>query len=405
MEQENQRLARAALTRLIEPGDLLGAALVDVTGPEEALELMCDDSRKPTAALQQSVSDRLGDAATTRREVRLETGFQRWRTRVPDLAPQRDLDTLRRVGGGFLGPEDPDWPEAVNGLDLARPLGLWWRGQVSPAVGLARPRVAVVGSRDASEYGIRATHELIAPLMERDCQIVSGGAYGIDAAAHRAALGATARGEAPGVRGAPTIAMMAGGLDRFYPAGNESLLREVARTGLLLSEVPPGSSPTRWRFLQRNRVIAALSTLTVVVEARWRSGALATARRAAELGRTVAAVPGSIFSANSAGCHRLMHEVGALPVVSGGDLLELLSLEHSHVSTPHGGMSGRQYDDLDVPDRLLFDALPLRQLTTVDQLCRVAGLSLGAVLSGLSRLRACGLATEADGQWRRSAAK
>lgn len=400
MGETTERLARAALTRLIEPGDLLGTALIDVAGPEAALELIRRDHAQPSPGLQQSVADRLGDSATTRRELRLQTGLDRWRPRVPDLAPERDLETVRRLGGGFLTPADPEWPEELNSLELAAPLGLWWRGKQDPSSVLGTPRMAVVGSRDATEYGVRATHELVGPVVERGYQIVSGGAYGIDAAAHRAALGAGL--SLTHHRGAPTIAVMAGGLDRLYPAGNEQLLRQVAETGLLLAEVPPGTSPTRWRFLQRNRVIAALCELTLVVEARWRSGALTTARRAAELGRTVSVVPGSIFSANSAGCHRLMDEVGALPATQGSDLLELLLPIAAHPAPADGPSERRPHDGLDVPDLLLFDALPAVQSTTVDQLCRVAGLSLGAVLGGLSRLRTRGLALEHEGRWRRA---
>src|SRR6185312_4288445 len=131
-----------------------------------------------------------------------------------------------------------------------------------------------------------------------------------DANAHRGALNATAGGtlDGRGMAQPSTIAVMAGGVDRFYPSGNEDLLRTIAERGLVVAEVPPGTNPTRYRFLQRNRLIAALCQATVVVEARWRSGALNTARHAEMLSRVVGAVPGSVYSANSAGCHRLMRE-------------------------------------------------------------------------------------------------
>ena len=168
--------------------------------------------------------------------------------------------------------------------------------------------------------------------------IISGGAYGIDAHAHRAALAGGSSGSMP------TIAVMAGGVDRFYPSGNEELLRTVANQGAVLAEVPPGSAPTRYRFLQRNRLIAALASVTVVVEARWRSGALNTAHHAETLGRAVGAVPGSVHSANSAGCHRLLREGGAVCVTDAGEVAELASPSGEslpEVKSRPGGRPGR----------------------------------------------------------------
>ncbi|GHD11915.1 DNA-processing protein DprA [Zhihengliuella salsuginis] len=397
----DSRAARAALTRLIEPGDLTGSALVAVLGPTAALDLICGPEDRIPASLQQAVAETVGTGGT--KALKVEAGLERWRPRVRDLAPARDLETMRRLGGGFLTPEDDHWPAKLDALGTAAPIGLWWRGRSESAdLDAVRRRIAVVGSRDATEYGIRATHELVAPLVERGAQIVSGGAYGIDAAAHRAALASltasSGRGQAD-----PTMAVMAGGLDRFYPSGNDDLIRQVADHGIVLAEVAPGTSPTRWRFLQRNRLIAALCDVTVVVEARWRSGALTTARRAAEMGREVGAVPGSVFSANSAGCHRLIAEGAGRVVTRPEDVVEMAGgIERG--PAPSASADGRAHDGLDIQDLLLYDALPVRTATTPDNLCRVAGLGIGAVLGGLSRLQSRGLAVQSRAGWTRGGA-
>jgi DNA processing protein len=195
------------------------------------------------------------------------------------------------------------------------------------------------------------------------------------------------------------MAVMAGGLDRYYPAGNEELLRAIASRGILLAEVPPGAAPTRWRFLQRNRLIAALAAATIVVEARWRSGALNTAHHAAGLGRGVGAVPGSVYSANSAGTHRLLRDGSAIAVTDAAEAAELAG--------PLGtGQAGGQevladHDGLGVDDLLLLDALPVRRGSTVDKLATVAGIPVRTVLAGLGRLEAAGLAVQDATGWRR----
>ena len=163
----------------------------------------------------------------------------------------------------------------------------------------------------------------------------------------------------------PTIAVMAGGVDRFYPSGNEDLLRAVCNQGAVLAEVPPGSAPTRYRFLQRNRLIAALSAVTVVVEARWRSGALNTAHHAETLGRAVGAVPGSVHSANSAGCHRLLRDGGAVCVTDAGEIAELASPSGEALPGTRA-VRAADHDGLTLEDLILLDALPLQ----VHKFCR-----------------------------------
>jgi len=391
----SERAARASLTRLFEPQDAVGLALVAALGPEEALAVIVSGS-DPDPRHEQSVHEVLTEHGGSTSWKGLGTAFARWRPRVPSLAPERDLMVLQRLGGGFLIPSDEYWPEQLGDLGLQSPLGLWYRGTPSLLPGAAHA-VAVVGSRDSTAYGATVSADIAHGLARRGCTVVSGGAYGIDAHAHRAALA----GGDPESGRAPTVAFMAGGLDRFYPSGNDELLRTVARRGLVLAEVPPGAAPTRYRFLQRNRMIAAFAGATVVVEARWRSGALNTAHHAEALGRGVAAVPGSVLSANSAGCHRLLRDGGAVLVTEVQEVLELLG---GHPASNDGVRARNDtaiQDGLTLEDLVLLDALPLRTPVPPEKLCVVAGLGLLAVRAGLGRLQLLGLAESVGALWRR----
>ncbi|MBW4094625.1 MAG: DNA-protecting protein DprA [Acidobacteria bacterium] len=391
------RLARAALTRLFEPSDLVGFALVQHAGPVMALRIATGQD-KAGGEDEGAVREVLEQAGAASGWGGLAESRERWGTRKKDLAPERDLEVIRRLGGGFVIPEDTEWPAALADLGLTEPLALWVRS-AGPGFPQQHRCISIVGSRDATSYGAGVTGELAYSLVQRGFTVISGGAYGIDAHAHRSAL-AAASGFAESGGHIPTIAVMAGGLDRFYPAGNEDLLRAVASQGALIAEVPPGSNPTRYRFLQRNRIIAALSAVTVVVEARWRSGALNTAHHANMLSREVGAVPGSVHSANSAGCHRLLREGAAVCVTDAGDVAELAG-EMGTSLVPEAEGSRAMHDGLSVEDLLLLDALPVVTFTTVDKLTSVAGLSLPSVLSGLGRLDAVGLAESTSGTWRK----
>ncbi|MGQ7788274.1 DNA-processing protein DprA [Nesterenkonia sp. K-15-9-6] len=458
---------RAELSRLVEPGDALAGLLVAHLGPVEAHALIMSEA-DPGATLTTQIGELGAQSGLGARQRDLHAGLARWRTRRRQAQGARDLETIWRFGGGLTVPEDPWWPSELEDLGGAAPLALWHRGagsRIEAAWGrlprLPR-RVAVVGSREASDYGLRVTAEIVEDLVGHGVCIVSGGAYGIDAAAHRAALrrdGAAPHGAAgPTADGAilrgaeaaaPTVAVLAGGLDRFYPAGNDSLLRAVGEHGLLVSEMPPGGSPTRHRFLHRNRLIAALTAATVVVESRWRSGAQNTAHHALGLGRPVGAVPGSVHAARSAGCHRLLRETPAEVITDAADVVSLIAevtptatsagpadpriggLDQPRLPLPErsgptvsvrtaGDRGGRGQDagdsgapgeraritevldGLDQTDRLLFDALPLRRLSTAGKLSEVAGLPMPQVLGGLTRLQRCGLARESGGRWGRS---
>ena len=230
---------------------------------------------------------------------------------------------LTRLGIGVLIPGDRDWPVSVDDLGDSAPSVLWTQGAASI---LARPPsnlVTITGARAATSYGEHVAAETAGDLVQEERIIVAGGAYGIEGATHRAALAA----------GGDTIAVLAGGVDRPYPAGHSELLGRIADTGLVVSEMPPGAKPTRHRFLARGRLMAALSQATLVVEAGARSGALHTASHARLLGRGLGAVPGLVTSAASSGTNRLLRDQSARLVTGSGDVRQLLD-EHARLELP-----------------------------------------------------------------------
>lgn len=302
----DDRTARAALTNLFEPGDTVGLALVAKHGAYTALRIAI--GAKPAQPFGSVTADDLAQ------------GLSRWGARIPLLDPENDLATIARLGGGFLIPGDKHWPAALNDLADA-PVGLWYRGNIELGIPGLDKGVALTGSRDATSYGVAVTGDLAYGLAQRGITVWHGLAYGVDAAGGRAAL-AGARGDGPS-----TIAVVAGGCERHYPAGNADLADRILTNGLILSELPPGSAPTRLRFLARNRLIAALAGVTCVVEARSRSAALSTARLASTLGRSVAAIPGSLHSANSAGAHALIKDGTATLVTDIQELMDMLAID------------------------------------------------------------------------------
>lgn len=301
-------VARAALSAACEPGDTDALTLVITLGAVRTLRAVIDDASPQAvrSALEAEVAPVVPSVS------RLRDALARWRARLPAGPVWTPLVRGARIGARFVTPEHPLWPESVEDLHVGAPLALWLRGD--PArLGMLSRSIALVGARAASGYGEHVALESAAGLSDRGFVIVSGGAYGVDAAAHRAALASDQ----------VTVAFLAGGIDRLYPAGNDDLLRRVARDGLLVAELPPGSTPTRWRFLMRNRLIAASSSATVVVEAGARSGSLNTAGHAAQLGRPLGAVPGPVTSKASEGCHRLIREYAATCVTTPDEMAEL----------------------------------------------------------------------------------
>ncbi|MDN4596459.1 DNA-processing protein DprA [Leifsonia virtsii] len=298
------------------------------------------------------------------------------------------LERAARIGSQLLTPCSPLWPSGFEALEEAAPLALWVRGDPSRLARLDRS-IALVGARAATAYGEHVAGESAAGLVDRGFAIVSGGAYGIDAAAHRAAVAS----------GGVTVAFLAGGVDRLYPAGNSELLRRIAATGVLAAELPPGSAPTRWRFLMRNRLIAASATATVVVEAGHRSGSLNTAGHAAQMARPLGAVPGSILSPASAGTHRLIREYAATCVTTVEEMAELADPLGSSAPPPDdAGPSGGVPDGPD-PEPRVIAHLSSSRAASADEVAARAGLPFSTVAAVLGRMDLAGRARERGGGW------
>lgn len=310
----------------------------------------------------------------------------------------RDLELLAAMGGRLVTADDDEWPVlaftgfgGIAGRLLPQahpPMVLWVVGPARLDEVSARA-AAVVGTRAATAYGEFAAADLAAGLASRDAAVVSGGAFGIDGAAHRSALAADGL----------TVAVLAGGIDVPYPAGHSALLRRIAEDGALVTEYPPGVRPARHRFLTRNRLVAALAGATVVVEAGARSGAANTAAWARGLGRAVCAVPGPITSSASVGCHVLLRD-GAFLVTRAEDIIELVG--RIGELAPDEARPVSVLDDLDDTDKRVYDALPARAARNLDEIAMAAGLPARQVLGPLATLELCGLVRSRDGRWKRA---
>src|SRR5918993_1125190 len=281
-------------------------------------------------------------------------------------------------------------PVAERAARLSRggvPIGLWLRGPGGLA-SLMRRSVAVVGSRAATAYGNGITTDLAADLAERGITVVSGGAFGIDAAAHRGAL----------TVGGPTVGVLACGVDVAYPPANEQLFAQIAREHLLVSELPPGAHPTRVRFLARNRLIAAMSSATVVVEAAFRSGARNTAGWALECGRPLMAVPGSVYSRGSTGPHLMIRSGQAVLVTNAADVLELVSASGQD-TLPLASGPRRATDALSESQLAVYEAVPARRRAAGGDIALAAGGSVPSCLPVLTLLETAGLVEEDSRGW------
>jgi DNA processing protein len=367
---EAERLARLALSRLVEPADLRVAGLVAELGATRLHELLLAD--KDVGGLLEEVSERVD---------------------VTDAA--RDLERADQRGFRWVVPGDEEWPQALDDLELSEPLqemgrtplGLWVRGPLRLHE-LPTP-VAVVGSRSSTTYGEQVASELAAGLARAGAAVVSGAAFGIDQAAHRGALAGDG----------PTVAVLACGVDRAYPAAHRDLLEHLAVHGAIVSEVPPGCSPMRQRFLARNRIIAAVSRGTVVVEAAVRSGALNTASWTSRLHRPLMGVPGPVTSAPSEGVHQLIRSGAATLVTHHEDVLELVGAMGEHVGdAPSGPVRAR--DRLTRRQQRVIEAVPLVRPAPSDSIARTAGLGPVEVRSALDALAQRGLVVLAPTGWR-----
>jgi DNA processing protein len=371
------RRARAWLSRTVEPGNAVMHRFLTEHGPVEAAQLI-RSGRAP---------EKVDGLAAARRGEDLTAA---------------DLAAANRLGIRLVTPEDDEWPaQALHPMEvatsrgapnLAPPQALWVLGRRRLDEVVARA-VAVVGSRSATDYGTRMATEIAYALAVRGWTVVSGGAYGIDGAAHRAALAAS------GV----TIVVTAGGLQRPYPAGHARLFRDIAATGLLVSEWPPDCPPQRHRFLVRNRLIATLTAGTVVVEAGLRSGASSTARHARELGQAVMAVPGPVTSAVSAGAHHLIREEEACLVTCAEHVLEMVGAVGDDLAPiPQAPPAPR--DHLTALARQVLDGMPAVAHTSPDRIAVCAGVSVADVLRCLPALEIRGFVEVSSAGWRLTAA-
>ncbi|MCX4746552.1 DNA-processing protein DprA [Kitasatospora sp. NBC_01287] len=326
----------------------------------------------------------------THRELRLDRqrlALLRQRLALTDAAA--DLERLRALGGRFLVPGDAEWPSQLADLGEAAPIGLWVLGTGSLRL-LALRSVAVVGARACTDYGAHIATELAAALAERGWVVCSGAAYGVDAAAHRGALAV----------GGMTVAVLACGVDVRYPRGNSELISRISEQGQLISELPPGEHPNRFRFVLRNRVLAALTRGTVVVEAASRSGALSTARRAQELNRHTMGVCGPVTSELSAGVHALIRGGGATLVTDATEVIEQIGAIGADL-TPPARSRPRPRDLLHHSAALVLEAIPAGQRgAPVGELALRTAIPTDQVLKELYELCSLGFVQRVGSHWR-----
>jgi DNA processing protein len=403
---QDEVVARATLTYLAEPGDGRLAGLVANRGAVGAVQAIragwSPDGGEPGT---------LWDASDDARRAAARRAVERWRARLAEVPDPVDLAGLRERGIRLVCPADAEWPAGLASLGDEQPYALWVRGRTRDLRATCQRSVAIVGSRAATAYGGYVAAELAASVAAQGWTVISGGAYGIDGAAHRGTL--AARGN--------TVAVMACGVDRPYPAGHAELLDDVAAAGAVISEWPPGRSPSRLRFLIRNRVIAAMTPGTVVIEAGQRSGALNTARHARDLGRILMAVPGPVTSDLSAGCHSIIRNWHATLVTSAPEIIESLTgtkpddvvpaPPRDQATIPADVPAARSPRDrvtaddreraaLDAEAAAVLDALPARGSMSTDEIAVRVGLHPQIVLGALAMLRVHGLAERTDGGWR-----
>lgn len=358
-----ERLARAAWSRLCEPGDPTAAGLVAQLGAVDAL-------------------DKLSAYRGTRKPL------LRYLPRLQALDVDRDLRVAGRLGARVVIPTDQEWPSGLNDLDCP-PMCLWVRGPLSLAQACRRS-VAVVGARAATAYGVMLAADIAAGLQRRGFTVMSGAAFGIDAAAHRGALSDDGT----------TIAVLAGGVDQPYPAAHAGLIAEIIGVGAVLSEAPPTSRPSRLRFLQRNRLIAAMSSGTLVVEAGLRSGSLSTLNHAVSIGRPTAAVPGPVTSMMSAGTHQAVRDGKAVLVTDAAEVADLMGELGSDAAEPRRGPEVVEDNLSEVCLRVLA-VLPRSGAMVPGAVAAAAGLTVSETIGHLGQLELAGHVRRREGGWSR----
>jgi DNA processing protein len=374
---DRERFARIALSFVAEPGDLTLGGMLRTSSPAEVFDAVCDgrQPRPPAGAEGGGGSGRAG-------------AMKRWAARLGAVPTESRFAGWERDGMRIVCPGDPEWPTQLDVLGDARPLLLWLQGSADLRFACLRS-VSVVGARAATGYGEHVAIEMAAALAERGWAVISGGAYGIDSCAHRGALGAE------GV----TVAVLASGIGYGYPKGHHELFAAVAGQGVVVSEWPPDRAPTRPGFLVRNRVIAALSCGTVVVEAALRSGALSTARHARDLCRPLMAVPGPVTSDLSAGCHEIIREWGAVCVTGARDVIENISPSGEGLAARRRGPAAPR-DSLDPVTRAVLEAVPSRAGGGPAAIAITAGVDLDTAIRCLGTLAAAGFVERCVRGWR-----
>jgi DNA processing protein len=379
------RLARAWLSRAVEPGSVDIWRFVQRVGPLAAREALSSGGAPP--AVQALVGRRAVEDASVADLLRAERCGGRLVVPEDDEWPATSLHCLT-VAAHALPTERRDQPDRT--LALVPPLALWVRGD-QPLDDLVDRSVALVGSRASTAYGEHVTAELASGLGERGWTTVSGGAYGIDAAAHRGALAVEA----------PTVAVLSCGIDRVYPSSHSALFSRILDDGLLVSEWPPGCAPLKHRFLVRNRLIAGLTRGTVVVEAAARSGALATGNRARDLGKQVMAVPGPVTSAMSVGCHELLRDAErpVTLVTSAAQVVQQVGRLGADLADP-AERPTLPHDSLSDVARRVLDACPVRIGVPPERLAAVAGCEVVDVLRVLPVLELHDLVQWTGTGWR-----
>jgi DNA processing protein len=293
LDLDPDTIARAMWSMITEPQDDTAGPLIHAFGAVRALEQLLDKGARIVEG------------------IALDPLRERALPRMNSNSFEVTLRAAARFGVQLIGPTSPDWPQGFDDLGTQTPHLLWVRGNTKLLN--SGTHTAIVGARAATGYGEHVAMEMTAGLVERGHTITSGAAYGIDGMAHRSALASSGN----------TIAYLAGGVDRFYPSGHDALLAHIVEKGAVASEIPVSSPPTKWRLLARNRLIAASTKATVVVEAGWRSGSLNIAGHAVAVGRPVGAVPGPVTSAASAGCHRLIRDQGVTLVTNADEAAAL----------------------------------------------------------------------------------
>jgi DNA processing protein len=365
--------AAATWSLICEPGDTISGLLRSTLGFEESLlQVVSGVTAKEIAKELREYSNALDV------EQAIANKLEVWRSRALQGDVYQCFQSLRQLGGKLITSQSEYWPKQLDDLGFGSPPALWFIGDIRHFRNLHNS-VAVVGSRVCSDYGVQVTKDIVKNLVQSGQPIVSGGALGIDAVAHQAAI--SNRGT--------TVAVMAGGLDRLYPAQNIELFKEITKTGLLISEVAPRVFPTKWRFLQRNRLIAALSCATVVIEAGVRSGTINTVGHANELGRPVGAVPGPITSVRSAGCHQLIKDGRAQLLSIPSDLRDLCG-ETEYFE--------RSFESLSQWEVRALDSLST-QPKSIAEISKYSGLSSFEAETGLAKLAKAGLASHTSNGW------